>query len=176
MKWDAFTIFEQVLIMATVGSQLYIAINVIMKSEGAEQYVRAMSFATGFLLFLISRALGITFADMMLIANETQGNWMMFLIGGVFPFMIGILISEVTIIALRLGTPVPIRMVLLAAAFTLSQAAYTNFVALTSKVTTLDKAFIPNLAYAIAVGMWLTFRYRDVKPKPQKAGARPPAT
>jgi hypothetical protein len=174
MKWDAFTIFEQVLIMATVGSQLYIAINVIMKSEGAEQYVRAMSFATGFLLFLISRALHITFADMMLIAHETQGTWMMVLIGGVFPFMIGILISEVTIIALRLGTPVPIRMVLLAAAFTLSQAAYTNYVALTSKVTTLDKAFIPNLAYAIAVGMWLTFRYREVKPKPQKAGPRKP--
>ena len=82
-------------------------------------------------------------------------------IGVVFPFLVGILISEGTIIALKLGTPVPIRMVLLVASFTVSQAAYTNYVALYSKITTLDKAFIPNLSYSVAVGLWLTFRYRD---------------
>ena len=47
------------------------------------------------------------------------------------------------------------------AGFTLSQAAYTNYVALTTRVTSLDRAFIPNLCYAVAVGIWLTFRYRE---------------
>jgi len=31
----------------------------------------------------------------------------------------------------------------------------------TGQSTTLDRAFIPNICYAIAVGMWLTWRYRD---------------
>ena len=161
MKWDAFTILEQILILLTIASQIWIAVTVILKSEGAEQYVRIMSFSTGFLAFLITRALGVTFADMMLATHAADSPIALIVIGAVFPFLVGVLISEGTIIALRMGMPVPIRLVLMIAAFTLSQAAYTNYVALQSKVTTLDKAFVPNLSYAIAVGLWLTFRYRD---------------
>lgn len=161
MKWDPFTVIEQVLIVLVITSQIWISIRVIMNSEGAEQYVRIMSFCTGFLAFLITRALGVTFADLMLVTHSQDSPLGMILIGAIFPFLVGILISEGTIIALKLGMPVPIRMVLLIAAFTLSQAAYTNYVALASKITTLDKAFIPNLSYSIAVGLWLTFRYRD---------------
>lgn len=161
MKWDAFTVLEQLLILLTIGSQIWIAINVILKSEGAEQYVRIMSFSTGFLAFLITRALGVTFADLMLATHAADSPLSIIIIGAAFPFLVGILISEGTIMALRIGMPIPIRMVLMIAAFTLSQAAYTNYIALASKVTTLDKAFIPNLSYAIAVGLWLTFRYRD---------------
>ncbi len=166
MKWDAFTLFEQLLIMLTIGSQLYIAITVIARSNGAEQYVRIMSFATGFLMFLISRALGITFADLMLAAHSQDRTILIIIIGALFPFVVGIFVSELTIVALRMGVPVPIRMVLMLAAFTTSQAAYTNFIALTSNIVTLDKAFIPNLCYAISVGLWLTFRYRDAKTDP----------
>lgn len=161
MKWDPFNIIEQVLIILVITSQIWISIRVIMNSEGAEQYVRVMSFCTGFLAFLITRALGVTFADLMLVTHSQDSSFGLILIGAIFPFLVGILISEGTILALRLGMPVPIRMVLLIAAFTLSQAAYTNYVALASKVTSLDKAFIPNLSYSIAVGLWLTFRYRD---------------
>lgn len=165
MTWDAFTVFEQLLIFVTIGSQLYIAIRVIALASGAEQYVRLMSFSTGFLMFLISRALGITFADMMLMATSYDSSIMMVVVGGVFPFAVGVFVSELTIIALFIGKPVPIRIVLMIAAFTISQAAYTNFVALTTNVTSsLDKAFIPNLCYAIAVGVWLTFRFREIKP------------
>jgi hypothetical protein len=174
MTWDAFTIFEQILIFITIGSQMYIAIRIIALADGAEQYVRMMSFSTGFLMFLISRALGVTFADMMMIAHQKDSTMMLVFIGGIFPFVVGVFISELTIYALFLGKPVPIRMVLMVAAFTISQAAYTNFIALTSTVVTrLDKAFIPNLCYAIAVGVWLTFRFRGIKPgalsgKPQE--------
>ena len=161
MKWDPVTIREQILILLTIASQIWIAVTVILKSEGAEQYVRIMSFSTGFLAFLITRALGVTFADMMLATHAANSPIALIVIGAVFPFLVGVLISEGTIIALRMGMPVPIRLVLMIAAFTLSQAAYTNYIALQSKVTTLDKAFVPNLSYAIAVGLWLTFRYRD---------------
>jgi hypothetical protein len=110
---------------------------------------------------------------MMLIANSYDNNLLMIVVGGVFPFVVGVFVSELTIIALYIGKPVPIRMVLMVAAFTISQAAYTNFVAWTAQVTSLDKAFIPNLCYAIAVGLWLTFRFREIKPgalsgKPEK--------
>ena len=161
MKWDVFTVLEQVLILLTIGSQVWIAINVIMKSQGAEQYVRIMSFSTGFLAFLITRALGVTFADLMLATHSSDSSFAILVIGAVFPFLVGVLISEGTIFALRLGMPVPIRMLLMVAAFTLSQAAYTNFVVLATQVTSLDRAFIPNICYAIAVGMWMTWRYRD---------------
>ncbi len=85
----------------------------------------------------------------------------MILLGGVMPILVGILVSEGTVLALKTRHPIPIRFMLIVAAFTLSQAAYTNFVVLTTQVTTLDRAFIPNICYAIAVGMWLTWRYRE---------------
>lgn len=161
MKWDPFLVLEQILILLVIASQIWISIKVIMSVEGAEQYVRIMSFATGFLAFLITRALGVTFADLMLATHSAESSFGIIMIGAIFPFLVGVLISEGTIIALKLGMPVPMRMLLLIASFTLSQAAYTNYVALYSKVTTLDKAFIPNLSYSVAVGLWLTFRYRD---------------
>ena len=168
MKWDPFLVLEQILILLVIASQIWISVKVIMQAEGAEQYVRIMSFATGFLAFLITRALGVTFADLMLATHAADSSIGIVIIGVAFPFLVGVLISEGTIIALKFGMPVPMRMVLLIAAFTLSQAAYTNYVALYSKVTSLDKAFSPNLSYSIAVGLWLTFRYRD-KPPPDSA-------
>lgn len=162
MQWNAFTVLEQGLILLTICSQVWIAIQVIRAASGAEQYVRVMSFCSGLLLFLLSRPLGMTFADLLLAARVQDDLLHMLLIGGAMPFLIGVAVSEATIVAMRVGNPVWVRSMLIVAAFTASQAAYTNFVALTTQVTSLDRAFIPNLCYAIAVGMWLTFRYRDV--------------
>lgn len=164
MRWDAFTLLEQGLILLTIGSQIWIAVKVILSASGAEQYVRIMSFCSGLLLFLLSRPLGMTFADLLLAARVQQDLLHMILIGGAMPFLVGVLVSEATIVAMRLGNPVWVRTMLMVAAFTASQAAYTNFIALTTQVTSLDRAFIPNLCYAIAVGIWLTFRYRDMPP------------
>jgi hypothetical protein len=165
MQWDAFTLLEQGLILLTIGSQIWIAIKVISAASGAEQYVRVMSFCAGLLLFLLSRPLGMTFADLLLAARVQDNLLHMILIGGAMPFLVGVLVSEATIVAMRMGNPVWVRTMLMVAAFTASQAAYTNFIALTTQVTSLDRAFIPNLCYAIAVGVWLTFRYRDM-PRP----------
>lgn len=164
MKWDAFNVLEQMLILLTISSQVWIAIRVIMNANGAEQYVRVMAFASGLLMFLLSRPLGITFADLMLTARVQDNLLSLVVIGGLMPFMIGIAVSEATIIAMRLGDPIWIRSMLIVAAFTASQAAYTNFIALTTQVTTLDRAYIPNLCYAIAVGIWLTFRFQERPP------------
>lgn len=162
MRWDAFTILEQLLILLTISSQVWIAIRVILAASGAEQYVRLMSFCSGLLLFLLSRPLGVTFADLLLKAQVQDNLLSMVLIGGAMPFLIGVAVSEATIIAIRIGNPVWVRTMLIVAAFTASQAAYTNYTALTMDATSLDKAFIPNLCYAVAVGIWLTFRFRDV--------------
>lgn len=164
MRWDAFTILEQLLILLTISSQIWIALKVIMAASGAEQYVRLMSFCSGLLLFLLSRPLGVTFADLLLKARVQENLLSMMLIGGAMPFLVGVVVSEATIIAIRIGNAVWVRMMLIVAAFTASQAAYTNYVALTTQATSLDKAFIPNLCYAVAVGIWLTFRYRDAPP------------
>ena len=168
MQWDAFNVLEQMLILLTIGSQVWIAIRVITSSSGAEQYVRVMAFCSGLLMFLLSRPLGVTFADLMLAARVQDNLLSLVLIGGVMPFLIGIAVSEATIIAMRIGNPVWIRTMLIVASFTASQAAYTNYVALTTQVTSLDRAYIPNLCYAVAIGVWLTFRYRD----PAVAGKR----
>lgn len=168
MQWDAFNVLEQMLILLTIGSQVWIAIRVISSSSGAEQYVRVMAFCSGLLMFLLSRPLGVTFADLMLAARVQDNLLSLVLIGGVMPFLIGIAVSEATIIAMRIGNPVWIRTMLIVASFTASQAAYTNYVALTTQVTSLDRAYIPNLCYAVAIGIWLTFRYRD----PAVAGRR----
>lgn len=161
MKWDTFNILEQLLILLTICGQLWISTKVILAAQGNERYVRSMAFATGLLLFLLCRPLGVTFADLMLKAHAQGNLFNLVLIGGVTPFLIGVLVSEGTVLALHMRKPVFVRFMLIVAAFTLSQAAYTNYTAVTTRVTTLDKAYIPNLCYAVAVGLWLTFRYHD---------------
>ena len=161
MKWDVFTVVEQLIILLTIAGQVWIAGKVILASQGAEQYVRIMSYATGILMFLISKALGLTFAHLLLSSFHQRELAVLILIGAVVPFLVGALVSEVTILAIGMGLPVLTRTVLMVGAFTAAQAAYTNYVAVTTALTTLDKAFIPNLCYAVSVGLWLTFRYRD---------------
>ncbi len=161
MKWDIFTVVEQLIILLTIAGQIWIACKVILNSQGAEQYVRIMSYATGILMFLITKALGLTFAHLLLSSFHQQDLSMLVLIGAVIPFLVGALVSEVTILAIGMGLPVLTRTVLMVGAFTAAQAAYTNYVAVTTALTTLDKAFIPNLCYAVSVGLWLTFRYRE---------------
>ncbi|MBS0226263.1 MAG: hypothetical protein JSS25_07995 [Proteobacteria bacterium] len=163
MKWDTFNILEQLLILLTISGQLWISTKVILAAKGNERYVRSMAFATGLLLFLLCRPLGVTFADLMLKAHAQGSLFNLVLIGGVTPFLIGVLVSEGTVLALHMRKPVFVRFMLIVAAFTLSQAAYTNFTAVTTHVTTLDKAYIPNLCYAVAVGLWMTFRYHDAR-------------
>lgn len=161
VKWDLFTIIQQLLILLTIAGQVWVSFKVILSALGNERYVRLMSFCTGLLMFLLCRPLHITFADLMLKMHTHSGRFEMILLGGVMPILVGILVSEGTVLALKTRHPIPIRFMLIVAAFTLSQAAYTNFVVLTTQVTTLDRAFIPNICYAIAVGMWLTWRYRE---------------
>lgn len=168
MKWDLFTIIQQLLILLTISGQIWVSFKVIFAAAGNERYVRLMSFCTGLLIFLLCRPLHITFADLMLRMHEQSSLFDMILMGGVMPTLVGILVSEGTVIALKTRHPIPIRFMLIVAAFTLSQAAYTNFIVLTTKITTLDQAFIPNICYAIAVGMWLTWRYRDDYGRPAR--------
>lgn len=170
MKWDLFTIIQQILIILTITGQLWVSILVVRNTQGTEQYVRLMAFCTGLLLFLLCRPLNLTFADLMLRAHAEGGLIDKVLIGGMMPFLVGIFVSEGTILALNMRSPIPIRFMLIVAAFTLSQAAYTNYVTLVTKVTTLDKAFIPNICYAIAVGIWLTWRYREIPARPYQDG------
>lgn len=169
MNWDVFNALEQGLIALTISSQLWIAMRVILGSHGAERYVRLMAFCSGLLLFLLSRTVGLTFADLMLTARVQDNLLALLVIGGLMPFLIGIAVSEATVVAMQLGNPIWIRMMLMVAAFTASQAAYTNYIALSTQMTSLDKAFIPNLCYAAAIGIWLTFRYRDVVRPAQQA-------
>lgn len=162
MDWDLFTLIQQSLIVLTIIGQAWISFTVILSAKGSERYVRLTSFCTGLLLFLLCRPLHITFADLMLRMHRLPGSLFdAILMEGLMPMLIGILVSEGTILALRVRHPVPARFMLTVAAFTLSQAAYTNFVVLATQVTSLDRAFIPNICYAIAVGMWMTWRYRD---------------
>lgn len=161
MKWDIFTVIEQLIILLTIAGQIWVACKVILNSGGTEQYVRIMSYATGILMFLVTKALGLTFADLLVASLHQRDTFMLVLIGAIVPLLVGALVSEVTIIAIGIGMPVLTRFVLMLGAFTASQAAYTNFVAVTTHLTSLDKAFIPNLCYAISVGLWLTFRYRE---------------
>lgn len=162
MNWDVFNILEQALIVLTIGSQIWIAIRVILYSDGAERHVRIMAFCSGLLLFLLCRTAGVTFADLMLTARIQDNLLTLLAIGGLVPFLVGVAISEATVIATQLGNPVWTRVILMVAAFTTSQAAYTNYVALSMQVDSLERAFIPNLCYASAIGIWLTFRFREM--------------
>ncbi len=164
-EWNFFAVTMQMVVVITLLCQIGVALKVIFEAHGAECFVRVFAVTTGVLIFLGSRALKVTFADLILVARTDEVMLRFIALGGVVPAVVGIVIAQMTIRALRRGGVKLIRVMLLVGVFSISQVAYTNYVAIAQDEIPLDKAFIPNLCYSIAIGLWLVFNHDGNTPE-----------
>ena len=155
--WTFFTVFQQLLIVFVILGHLCLAFHIVLQVSGQERLVRATAITTAVLIFLGSKALKITFADLIIVARTDAYLLNFIAIGCFIPAAVGIFVSQMTIRAIKRGAPFPIRIMLLVGIFTVSQIAYANYVALTREDISFDRAFIPNMCYSISVGLWIVF-------------------
>ena len=129
-------------------------------SEGAEQFVRVTAVSAGVLIFLVSKAFNVTFADLMFLAVTDASFYQVIISGTIVPILVGFVIAQATISAVSSGD-FAIRIMLLLGVFTLAQISYFNYVAITQTSISVDKALLPNLCYSLAVSLWIVFKYED---------------
>lgn len=163
-EWNFFTILLQVIILLTIFSQIFVAYKIVSESDGAEQFVRTTAIAAGTLIFLGSKALNITFADLMFLALTDASLLGIITVGAAAPIIIGLVVAQVTISAIASGNDFAIRILLLMGVFILVQILYLNYFALTQEAVSLDKALLPNLCYSLSVSLWIVFRYKNTMP------------
>ncbi len=153
----------QIVVLSTILAQFYVAIKSVFAVRNSERFVRAFAFATGVLIFLGSFVLGITFADLIVIARLDESLLKYISIGIIIPIVVGMAVTEMTIRALRYGGYRFIRVLLMVAAFTLCQVIYTNYQAFHQEGFFSGESFVSNICYSIAVGVWLIFRHEPDK-------------
>lgn len=160
-EWNFFTITQQLIVVLTIAAQIIVAFNMLNSSKGGEQLVRGLAISTGVLIFLGSYVLKITFADLIFLAITDASIFKIIIAGSVMPILIGIAVSELAITVISSGGDRSIRMMLLGGVFITTQIAYLNYMAISQTVVSYEKALLPNLCYAVAMGFWSVIRYES---------------
>lgn len=126
-----FSVLQQILIVLTIISQVFIEFTIVNQASGAEQSVRSASITAGVLIFLGSKAFDIAFAELMFLAVSDASLLKIMTEGTVIPILIGLIVTQATISAMSSGSDFAIRILLLVGVFTLIQISYLNYYALT---------------------------------------------
>lgn len=160
-EWNFFTVVQQLVVVLTIIAQLVVAFNMLSSSRGGEQLVRGLALSTGVLVFLGSYVLKVTFADILFLAITDASLFQIIVAGTVMPILVGIVVSELAITVLSSGGDRSIRMMLLGGVFITTQIAYLNYMAISQTTIPYEKALLPNLCYAVAMGFWAVIRYES---------------
>ncbi|MCV2403217.1 hypothetical protein OFY17_10035 [Marinomonas sp. C2222] len=161
IDWGFDSGFMQALVILVMLGQVFVSAKIVLQASGAEQFVRMTAVSAGLLLFLGSKAFGITFADLMLIAVTDASLLKVLSIATIIPIVVGIIVSQITISAMNSGEDFAIRIVLLISVLMLTQISYLNYFVLTKTSLPLDQALLPNLCYSLSVCLWAVFNFKD---------------
>lgn len=164
VDWGFDSGFMQALVILVILGQIFISAKIVLQASGAEQFVRMAAVSAGLLLFLGSKAFGITFADLMFLAVTDASLLQVLSVATIIPIIVGILVSQMTISAMKSGEYFAIRIVLLVGVLMLTQISYLNYFALTQTNLSPDKALLPNLCYSLSVCLWVVFKFKESEP------------
>lgn len=127
--------------------------------SGIERILRSSALSTGLLIFFGARAAGLSLAEFMVSAIILVKPITFGLAAIVAPSCLGIFISWYVIRSLRKNTNKAIRIMILVGVFTIVQFGDIYVKALSIEGFQLDKAFVPNMCFTVALSLYAILRY-----------------
>lgn len=148
---------------AFVMKFLLFAWAIISAENAIERILRSSALSTGLLIFFGARAAGLSLAEFMVSAIIFVKPITFGLVAIVAPACLGIFIAWYVIRSLRKSTDRAIRIMILVGVFTIVQFGDVYIKALSIEGFQLDKAFVPNMAFTVAISLYAILRYEHRK-------------
>jgi hypothetical protein len=160
-------VITHIIIIAGIITMLAFIIRMIQKGDGKlEKLIRVFALIAGFLIYFMTRAVGLPIATLIVNSLGQTGALTFWLLALILPGLIGILVAWYCLDAMRRESNIPARVVILISTFILtlfSDVYVATFSA--PKGDQLDITLLPNLTFVIGLSLFVIFnvKRRSVK-------------
>lgn len=155
-----FAVLLHAVIVLGLGVYFLVIFKAILVTGGeVERLIRGTAFASGLLVFFASKIMGISIADFLVDAVRYYNPFFFVPIAGLLPAGLGTLLAWYCIRSLNRSTNVAIRLMIVIGALSLIQFGDVYVKATRAEGLALDRAFVPNLAFTLAISLYVILRY-----------------
>jgi len=157
------------IILGTITMIVFICILALKGKRGEdigafEKAIRVLTLLTGFLIYVGSKALGLSFPSLMLTAINTTNPFSTGAVGVVLPSSVGTFVAWYCLKNIRRDHSVAIRLIILITTFILVLFGDTYIATYSSNWPPeqgLNKLLLPNLTFTVGLSLYVIFKYQS---------------
>ena len=155
-------VLTHIIIIAGIITMLGFIGRMIQKGDGKlERLIRVFALIAGFLIYFMTRAIGLSIPALIVNSLEQTGALTFWLLAIILPALIGILVAWYCLDAMRRKADLPARVVILISTFILT--LFIDVYVATFSIPTgsqLDTNLLPNLTFVIGLSLFVIFNVK----------------
>lgn len=155
-------VVTHIIILAGIVGMLVFIIKMIVGGENTlEKIIRIFALVSGFLLYFITRAIGISMPQFIMTPLARSAPVVFGVVGMLIPLLIGVLVGWYCLDAMGRESSLPGRIVILISTFILTM--FTDVYVAVIKVpssTQIDTNLLPNLTFVIGLLLFVIFNVK----------------
>ena len=159
-----FHVLTHVLIVAGILAIIYlVAYMIFSPKDGIESAVRSSAFATGFLIYYGSKALGLSIPSLIITSLMITNPFTIGLFGILIPSLTGYFVAWYCIRNIKKNDNIAARLIILIITFIIvmfSDVYITTYGVPKIGEDVLDIMLLPNLTFTIALSLYVILRYK----------------
>lgn len=143
-------------ILASLGMAVFSAYTLIRKSTSAEAFKLSLSLLVGFLIYMLSKALGLSIPELIFKSLENTSPIKFAVLSAFLSSMLGVAVSMVMVSAMKRSKAVSLRMSLMMFSFIIVAFidVYAKTYAVDSPLGGINTALIPNMSFILGLVMY----------------------
>jgi hypothetical protein len=155
-----FALLMHVIIVIGVFVLLYLIIRLILNVQSdSEKFVRVLAFACGLLVVIATKVLGVSISDLLLQSITLSDPISLALLGVMVPSGSGFLSAWYFTRSLKRSTNIATRVMIFVGTLLALQFVDVYAKAVGTSGFGLNSAFMPNVVFVIAMGIYIFLRY-----------------
>lgn len=162
-----FNVLTNVLIVTSVLVMIFLIGRLIFGGRGElEVAVRSMAAVAGFLIYVGSKAVGLSIPSFMLSAISTTNPFTIGFLSIVVPGAAGVVVAWFCLMNIRRAEELGSRLVVLLSTFIVALFGDVYVATLGTEVTSeqgIDLSLLPNLTFTVGISLYIIFRYLPSK-------------
>ena len=159
-----FHILTHILIVISIFTIIYLVAHMILSpNDGIENTVRSAAFATGFLIYYGSKAIGLSIPSMILRSLAITNPFTIGLFGILIPSLTGYFVAWYCIKNINKNENIASRLIILIITFIIvlfGDVYVTTYSIPKSETNILDITLLPNLTFTIALSLYVILQYK----------------
>ena len=159
-----FHILTHILIVTSIMAIIYLVAHMILSpDDGIENTIRSSAFATGFLIYYGSKAIGLSVPSLIIKSLILTNPFTIGLFGILMPSLTGYFVAWYCIRNINKNDNIAARLIILIITFIIvlfSDVYITTYGIAKNGPTMLDITLLPNLTFTISLSLYVILRYK----------------